>query len=145
MPGLYARHPERRFNEELTIRGQAPTTQPAWENFKWAWDSLAKPLAIHSKVSAPELESVYEKLLATRPQSIEALDALATISAENQAPPDFTKAAAYTTRAMAMLDRSDTPWYPTMRLFRQPAIGDWATPMKQVTQELAQLAARHTR
>jgi hypothetical protein len=24
-----------------------------------------------------------------------------------------------------MLDRSDSPWYPTMRLFRQPRIGDW--------------------
>ncbi len=25
-----------------------------------------------------------------------------------------------------MLDRVDTPWYPTMRLFRQPTPGDWA-------------------
>ncbi|MDR3527196.1 MAG: tetratricopeptide repeat protein [Rhizomicrobium sp.] len=25
-----------------------------------------------------------------------------------------------------MLDREDTPWYPTMRLFRQPKRGDWA-------------------
>ena len=25
-----------------------------------------------------------------------------------------------------MLDRSDSPWYPTARLFRQPAIGDWS-------------------
>ncbi len=25
-----------------------------------------------------------------------------------------------------MLDRADTPWYPTMRLYRQPAPNDWA-------------------
>ena len=24
-----------------------------------------------------------------------------------------------------LLDRADTPWYPTMRLYRQPAPGDW--------------------
>jgi hypothetical protein len=24
-----------------------------------------------------------------------------------------------------MLDRSDSPWYPTMRLFRQPSAGNW--------------------
>jgi hypothetical protein len=24
-----------------------------------------------------------------------------------------------------LLDREDTPWYPTMRLFRQQELGDW--------------------
>ncbi|TWH47593.1 tetratricopeptide repeat protein [Sporomusa sp. KB1] len=35
-----------------------------------------------------------------------------------------------------LLDRSDTPWYPTMRLFRQRAPGDWGGVMTTVTQEL---------
>jgi ADP-heptose:LPS heptosyltransferase len=40
-----------------------------------------------------------------------------------------------------MLARADTPWYPTMRLFRQPTAGDWRTPIHEVTAALAQLAA----
>ncbi|MGD0461132.1 MAG: tetratricopeptide repeat-containing glycosyltransferase family protein [Tepidisphaeraceae bacterium] len=40
-----------------------------------------------------------------------------------------------------MLNRDDSPWYPTMRLFRQPAAGDWATPIAQVVQALHRRAA----
>jgi len=29
-------------------------------------------------------------------------------------------------------DRSDSPWYPTMRLFRQSAHGDWSSVANQV-------------
>ncbi|MFQ5995760.1 MAG: tetratricopeptide repeat protein [Acidiferrobacterales bacterium] len=36
-----------------------------------------------------------------------------------------------------LLEGETTPWYPTMRLFRQPAIGDWASMMAQVATELA--------
>ena len=36
-----------------------------------------------------------------------------------------------------MLDRPDTPWYPTMRLFRQPAPHDWAGVFREVRRELA--------
>ncbi|HLK61642.1 MAG TPA: tetratricopeptide repeat protein [Chthonomonadaceae bacterium] len=35
-----------------------------------------------------------------------------------------------------LLDRADTPWYPTMRLFRQPQPTDWASVFQQVTAEL---------
>lgn len=36
-----------------------------------------------------------------------------------------------------MLDRSDTPWYPNMRLFRQPIVGDWSAVAQEVTEALA--------
>jgi len=35
-----------------------------------------------------------------------------------------------------MLDRSDTPWYPTATLFRQPAIGDWASVISEIVERL---------
>jgi hypothetical protein len=35
-----------------------------------------------------------------------------------------------------MLERGDSPWYPTMKLFRQEAAGDWSVPVRQVVREL---------
>jgi Flp pilus assembly protein TadD len=35
-----------------------------------------------------------------------------------------------------MLDRSDTPWYPTMRLFRQSQMGDWSCVMREMASEI---------
>jgi hypothetical protein len=37
-----------------------------------------------------------------------------------------------------MLEREDSPWYPTMRLFRQTNRGDWADVMLRVAGALAQ-------
>jgi hypothetical protein len=34
-------------------------------------------------------------------------------------------------------DRDDTPWYPTMRLFRQRRLGDWAEVFERMAVELA--------
>jgi tetratricopeptide (TPR) repeat protein len=39
-----------------------------------------------------------------------------------------------------LLDRDDSPWYPTARLFRQPAPGDWRSVIDRVANELQQLA-----
>jgi ADP-heptose:LPS heptosyltransferase len=39
-----------------------------------------------------------------------------------------------------LLDREDSPWYPTMRLFRQPEFGDWQSVLLRVHAELAALA-----
>ena len=33
-------------------------------------------------------------------------------------------------------DRTDSPWYPTMRIFRQPTPGDWRTVLSQVLSAL---------
>lgn len=38
-----------------------------------------------------------------------------------------------------MLERSDSPWYPTMRLFRQPRPGDWAGVVGAIAQALTAL------
>ncbi|MBM4136888.1 MAG: tetratricopeptide repeat protein [Nitrospira sp.] len=38
-----------------------------------------------------------------------------------------------------MLNRQDTPWYPTMRLFRQPSPGDWESVIAKVKDELLKL------
>jgi Flp pilus assembly protein TadD len=35
-----------------------------------------------------------------------------------------------------MLDRSDSPWYPTVRLFRQKTRGDWSAPLAELFEAL---------
>ena len=39
-----------------------------------------------------------------------------------------------------LLDRQDSPWYPTARLFRQPRFGDWESVLARVTGELGMLS-----
>lgn len=36
-----------------------------------------------------------------------------------------------------MLDKDSSPWYPTVRIFRQPSMGDWTTVVKKIEQYLS--------
>lgn len=42
---------------------------------------------------------------------------------------------------MWLTKRTDSPWYPTFTLFRQPAYQDWATPVNEVAARLRALVA----
>ncbi len=42
-----------------------------------------------------------------------------------------------------MLDREDSPWYPTMRLFRQAKAGDWGGVVQSVKEALVKSAGKH--
>jgi ADP-heptose:LPS heptosyltransferase len=44
-----------------------------------------------------------------------------------------------------LLDRSDSPWYPTMRIFRQDAVGNWDGPLARLRHELVGVARRGAR
>jgi hypothetical protein len=44
-----------------------------------------------------------------------------------------------------LLDRRDSPWYPTARLFRQPLPGDWASVVDEMSMELNSLAESQPR
>jgi ADP-heptose:LPS heptosyltransferase len=39
-----------------------------------------------------------------------------------------------------LLGRSDSPWYPTLRLFRQPEPGDWTSVLQAVGEALSRTA-----
>ncbi len=42
-----------------------------------------------------------------------------------------------------LLDREDSPWYPTMRLFRQKRLHDWDDVFERIRRALSQRSQRH--
>jgi ADP-heptose:LPS heptosyltransferase len=46
---------------------------------------------------------------------------------------------AYSSDWRWLLERRDSPWYPTMRLFRQQQAGQWQSVVTEIAAELARL------
>ncbi len=44
-----------------------------------------------------------------------------------------------------LLDRDDSPWYPTLKLFRQKKYADWKNVFKEVTEELKKAVTVHSK
>jgi hypothetical protein len=41
-----------------------------------------------------------------------------------------------------LVDRTDSPWYPTARLFRQSSTGDWPPVVAELARELAEFVGQ---
>lgn len=39
--------------------------------------------------------------------------------------------------------RADSPWYPSLRLYRQESVADWSVPITRMANDLARLARGH--
>jgi hypothetical protein len=98
-----------------------------------------------------EIEALYDEtacVLATA-QALKALDLLITVDtmvahlAGALARPVWTLLP-FECDWRWMLDREDSPWYPTMRLFRQPKPADWDPVIERVQRELDALVAMKT-
>lgn len=44
-----------------------------------------------------------------------------------------------------LLEQNDNPWYPTMRVFRQPSPGDWESVFIQIAKELSVLTVKRSK
>jgi hypothetical protein len=42
-----------------------------------------------------------------------------------------------------LLDRNDSPWYPTIQLFRQRQLGDWSETVDRICTALSEITAKH--
>jgi hypothetical protein len=44
-----------------------------------------------------------------------------------------------------LLEREDSPWYPTLRLFRQQTLGDWSGAFSRMVEPLRELVEKRVR
>ena len=114
----------------------AGLTGVAWYSFQRECD-LADPFpGIHS----------LSHLLSTFSDTAFALDAMDLLITVDTAVAHLAGAMGIPTLLMVtnipdwrwLMDRADSPWYPTLRIYRQPLPGDWHSVIEQVVSDLQQ-------
>jgi len=38
-----------------------------------------------------------------------------------------------------MINRTDSPWYPTLKIYNQPKLGDWESVVESIRQDLIKM------
>lgn len=112
--------------------------------------SLQKGAAVAQLAQVPELEIIdWTDQLQTLDDTAALISALDLVIAVDTSVAHLAGALAapvWTLLAIApdfrwMLEREDSPWYPTMRLFRQEKVEDWPSVIRRVVDELARWAS----
>lgn len=126
-----------------------PLLKPLFEQEGIHWFSLQIGEAVHELGNAPgaiaDLSASVSDMADTAAQ-IAQLDLVITVDTSVAHLAGALGAATWLLLPLAaewrwMRARSDSPWYPTLRLFRQPAPGDWEPVVEAVRRALLAFAA----
>jgi hypothetical protein len=142
-----------RPSERLCVGVVAATGD--WDDRRNVPSELLRPLAEHPRVAAfnlqldPPLPGLVDLstpdvlLLAKRVRALDLVitpDTMLAHLAGALAVPVWTLLPAEADWRWLQPDRTDSPWYPTMRLFRQPRPGDWRSVIDDVLECLWRLS-----
>ena len=118
-------------------------------------DNLGSPAAIHAVPLQLELSTVEAAVFSGQPD-VSSIEALAATMASLDLVITVDTMAAHLAGALAvptwlllhsdpdwrwMRDRSDTPWYPHTRIYRQSQPGEWSSVLECVRRDLAAVSA----
>jgi ADP-heptose:LPS heptosyltransferase len=120
--------------------------QPLMQLESIAWKVLQRGPALtqwsHRQAEAPRIANIVEEAM-----ELQRLDLLITVDTLSAHLAGALGVRTWTLLPAEadwrwMIDRDDTPWYPTMRLFRQPRPGDWCSVIQQVRAAVQSFATK---
>lgn len=116
-------------------RTQGRPTEP--DNPPLVRQMFSSALKQHRADDLEQAEQGYREVLAARPDHADSLP-IAHLAGALGGPVWLLDRFGHCWRWLA--GRRDSPWYPAMRSYRQPAPGDWDSVIAEVTADLHQLA-----